>query len=798
MSRKQKRCHIMRTINRAPNHWRKTTIAAALALLNLPVAAQELVLEEVIVTAQKRESSLQDISATVNVVTGDAIDKFSALSFDDIEAQTAGLSLATPDARNPRIAMRGVAIDQESGAEATVDVYWNGQVVNSNIAFSQLYDMERIEVLRGPQGTLQGRASPAGAINMLTRSADLSESGGYAQLTLGDNEGINGQVAYGAPIIDDRWAVRVAAVYDTNYARNVENITTGLDDPEMEATSYRLNTVWGITDKLVANLTYQHFDRDIDDPWPIDGKDSLGERPTLASTDLIALAATNNLAEFEFDLLNLRLDWEIGDHTLSSITGWSDQTRDYLQDNDRANYVTNPLAGTTQNSTTKQDIFVQELRLASNGNEFWDYMVGLYYQDQDVSADFYADTTVSLTADTPVLGPLVGDWQFTTSSYSSVPVTSEQASIFMFNQFYFTDTMTLEFGLRYTEYERSRAADVAHNGYPWFDLPEGVPDAIGDLVKGFVERDFPISGVSKENQKTDEDSWTGSLTFRWEASDNVSLYAGYNRGYRPSGISIVPSPGIAFLPNGEDDLLHDEEESDAMEFGFKSRLLDGRAALNGALYFQKYDGYLGFVRGVEVLNDSGVAQVLPAGLIFNGDANIWGIEFDGQMLLSETWSLGGALSYVNAEWDGAEKPCNDRQPGEALGFCDIDGERVGGQPPWSASLNSEYYWPLESTEIYLRGLWKYTGERDNVSASAGLGNVTDEFDAYSVLNMWVGWRSSSFDWDVSLWAKNLLDADEDVYQEGPDQYDTQLSGGSYTWTNVVPERTIGVTARYNF
>ena len=776
---------------------RKTAIAAALAITTAPAMAQ-LVLEEVIVTAQKRESTLQDISATVNVVTGEDLERFSALNFEDIEAQTAGLTLATPNARNSVIAMRGVAIDPESGADGTVDVYWNEQFVNVSIAFSQLYDIERIEVLRGPQGTLQGRASPGGAINVLTRKADVDEASGYVQLTAGDNDGLNTQVAYGMPIIEGKLAARVAAVYDTNNARDVENIVTGLDDPELEAKSARISTTWNVTDTFSADLAYQYFDRDIDDPMGVSGTDSLEQRPTLKPEDEISMQPTNNKAEFDYDMVNLKMDWEIADLEITSVTGWSDQTRDYWDENDRGNYVMVPQALTSQNSTVDQEIWTQELRLASSGNDFWDYMVGAFYLDQDVKADFLTNTTTTLSADTPVIGA----YQFTVATQSTLPVTSEQISLFTFNTFYLKDNLQLEVGLRYTDYDKSRSATVEFDSYPYLPDIAGIPPELQDVVKSLVTDGvvgaLPIDGIDKENQDSSEDSWTGSATLRWDWTDDVSVYGGYNRGYRPSGISIVPAAATAFLPNGQNDLLHDEEESDAFEVGFKSRLWDGRATLNGAMYYQTYDGYLGFVRGVEVVDDLGNPLVLPGGIIFNGDANIFGVELEGQVLLSETWNLGGGMSWNNAEWDGASEPCNDREPGEVVGSCDVDGEDVGGEPEWSATLNSEYYYPLDNTEVYIRGLYKYTGERNNISASAGLGDVTDEFNSYSLFDLFVGWRSSDYSWDVNVFAKNVFDEDEVILQDGSDQYDQQFSGGSYTQTNILQERTVGVMARYNF
>ena len=368
--------------------------------------------------------------------------------------------------------------------------------------------------------------------------------------------------------------------------------------------------------------------------------------------------------------------------------------------------------------------------------------------------------------------------------------------MFTFNTFDLTDTVQLEVGLRWTEYDQYRRADVNFTGLTYVP-PALIPQE--DLIIEAFNNRFPIEGVPDDKDSSKEDAWTGSVATRWDWTDNTNLYASYNRGYRPGGISIVPSPTIEFLPNGVDDLLYDEETSDAFEVGFKSRLWDDRATLNGALYYQTFDGYLGFVRGIQVLNNEGQPEDLPGGLVYNGDANIWGVELDGQVLLGETWSAGGSLSYSKGEWDGASAPCNEREPGESLGACDIDGEALGGEPEWSISLNSEYYVPVgDDTEAYVRGLFKFTDDRLNTDASAGLYGVSEDFGSYQVLDLFVGWRSSSYTWDVSLWAKNVLDEDAVIYQQGPDQYDLQVSGGSYSQTNSIPERTIGMTARYSF
>ena len=766
---------------------RKTAIAAALATLTSQTIAQDLVLEEVIVTAQKRAESVQDISATVNVVSGDDINRFQAFEFNDIADQTAGLTLASPNARNSLISMRGVSVDPESGAAAAVDPYWNDAVVRPDVAFTPMYDLERVEVLRGPQGTLQGRTSPGGAINIITKRADLYEATGYIQASVADNEGGNGQFAYGMPIIDEKLGIRLSGVYDTNNGADVENITTGFDDQETETTSARFSTVWQATETLNIEWIYQWLDNDVDDPKAMTGSDALGVRPSLDPDDSKALAPTNNEGKFDIDALtNLIINWEVMDHEVTGIIAYQDTSKYYLEEVDRANTIEAANIGTEgptfQSSKTDTESTSYELRVASMGNEFWDYMVGLYYKDQNTDTVFNANSLQ------PVGQDAIG---FATESI--IPVYANDFAVFTFNTFYLADDLQLEVGLRWTDYDNHRRTDVYYDGLNY--VPPPLADFEDQINAGF-ENNFPLVAVPESETDPQDDAWTGSLKLRWDWTDDISIYGSYNRGYRNGGISISPGPAGELV--GLDNLLYDSEDSDAFELGFKSRLLDGRATLNGALYYQEFDGYQGFVRGIEVLDEQGIPQNVPGGLVFNGDANIWGVEFEGRILLTEVWSAGASLSYSKGEWDGATKPCNDREPGESLGSCDIDGDALGGEPEWTATVNSEYFFPLDSTEIYVRGLFKYTDDRLNTDASAGLGNTREDFESYQTLDLFVGWRSSDYTWDVSVWGKNVTDEDEVIFQRGPDSFDVTYSEGSYTQTNILQERTIGMTARYNF
>jgi outer membrane receptor protein involved in Fe transport len=244
-------------------------------------------------------------------------------------------------------------------------------------------------------------------------------------------------------------------------------------------------------------------------------------------------------------------------------------------------------------------------------------------------------------------------------------------------------------------------------------------------------------------------------------------------------------------------LKHDDETSDAIEFGMKGRFWDGRATANIAIYLQKFDGLISRNIGLQARTVDGSGSFdIPGGLTYNADATMQGIEIDGQVLLSERWSAGGAFSYNESEYDdGAQSPCSSA--GELL-TCDIGGDRIAGQPKLSFSLNSEYFIPLDSVELYVRGLYKYTGDIINSSAISGLTNAREKFDSYDTINLFTGVRAENGQWDVSLWAKNLLDEEALLTEIPSDTYDIAASGGSYVSPTLIPERTIGLTARYNF
>lgn len=769
------------------HEFRLTKLAVALAL---PVAlgsyhhsAAAIVLEEVIVTAQKRSESVMDIPSTVNVIDGDALKDFNVFSFTDLDALTAGLEINSFNGRSGRINLRGIDYNPNSASEATVTTYWNQAIVDSNAVFQQMFDLERVEVLRGPQGSLAGRTSPAGAINIHTARPNLDEMEGEIRATLADNDGVNTQAAGSFVLIPGELAVRVAGVYDESDLDEIENDVTG-ETTQDESKAGRLSLSWLPTDSLSVDLAVQYLERDNDDIVALEGAPT-GD-PNLQDPDGVlreldafdrrgALVGLDNGIEDNTDAeywnSSLVLEWELDSHTITSVTGYHDteSTREY----DQATGNANPENVARRIAIDDRTDWSQELRIASNDGEIWDYMLGAYYEKSDV--DFSQENyLIPAAAGAPPFGA-------SGSTQLVFPVEAERWGIFTHNQFYLTDALTLQLGLRYQEAEQDRDLFVVAGagGFSPPFLPETLPP---DSLLAQV--------ISEDNENEEEDSVTGQVALQYAFNDDLNVYALVGTGWRPGGVTVTAT----VLP--EDVLLFESEDSTSYELGFKSTLMEGALRLNGSLYYQDFEDYISRLNALSVRGTDGDIDV--TGLTVNGDAEVWGAEMDLTALLSENWYLGGSLSYSDGEYsDGTELPCNefddDGAPvipeGQPVALCDVGGDAIGAVPDWTASINSEYSIPFDSFEGYGRVLYTYTGERDC--------DIDDGCDSYSIVNLYLGVRADQ--WSVELFSTNVFD--EEALRGGGGTEATPLVRREPTGYGLrfpVAGRRIGVSASYRF
>jgi iron complex outermembrane recepter protein len=715
-------------------------------------------LEEVVVTAQKRAESIQDIAASVTAVQGEAIQEYNIFDFATVEQMTAGLTLSDSSAKNQTMSLRGMTYDSEGTANPVVDAYWNGVPVRTDVAFNQLFDIERIEVLRGPQGTLQGQTSPAGAVVINTRRADTAEFSAQVQGTVADNKRFVTQAGVNIPLIENKLAVRLAGNYDESELDEIENFYTGTTQ-EGENSAGRISVAWDASDTLSANLVYQYSRQDLNDFRDMAGSDLLGNgNPDLDKYDGIGLTEADNEFEKTNKLTLLEVNWDMSDTLqFTSISGYQDNVSEDLRDLDRSNAV--PGATLVQAVETEIETFTQEVRISTVEPAFgrWDYIVGVFYKDQELSTDFFRD----IAAGSPLA-----------IHAPAIPSDREEFGVFNHNTFELTDVSRLQLGVRWSKIRTLNRYD--------FDLV--LTDA--DIVLG------SFSTIPDELARQTNEKVTGSLKYLHDVSDNVMAYASYDTSYRPGGVTVEPRL------TDPADLLYGEESSWSFEVGVKSSLWDQRLQVNASAYYQEFEDYIN--RATGVLIDStgdGSGDTRISGVMFNGDAVISGVDLEVDALLSQNWTIGGGATYVDASYDGADVPC-DGQPGDytaTIYTCSSDG-RVGDEPRWSATARTEYVIPMGGLETFARGLYKFTGNRVNTNIENVGGNGTT--GSYGLFNLYVGVRDVAGVWEASLWSTNVFDKEAEITKNSGEVQNGLPTG--YRQADVVPGRAIGLTARYNF
>jgi outer membrane receptor protein involved in Fe transport len=235
-------------------------VFAGLAVPNLQAQESKLVLEEVVVTANKKEENVQDIAQTVNAVSGATLDDYQIRDLSELSQIVSGVEFTQIDPRRATVIMRGQKLDPDGGNDQPIQAYLDEVPVRPQVAFYQMYDMERVEILKGAQGTLQGVVSVGGAIQMYTRSATVGDDArnGYVKTTFADNNMSILEFASNVPL-SDTMAMRIAGVTNYKDGKGIQNIRTQVDE-DHRYDSYRLSLSWEPSDAMSVKLKYQRMD----------------------------------------------------------------------------------------------------------------------------------------------------------------------------------------------------------------------------------------------------------------------------------------------------------------------------------------------------------------------------------------------------------------------------------------------------------------------------------------------------------------------------------------------------------
>ncbi|WP_454279957.1 TonB-dependent receptor [Sphingomonas sp. Marseille-Q8236] len=722
---------------------------------------------EILVTARRREERAQDVPIALSVVGAEQLGIRGDYRLDQVQQLVPSLQVFSFNPRNTNINIRGlgsnVALTNdglENGVGVYIDNVYYGRVGQSQF---DLVDLDRVEVLRGPQGTLFGKNTTAGAINISSRLPQFQwHADGQADIGNYDYRQVRGSVT--GPLIDGLAAFRLSAaytrrdgfLYDTTTRRRVHDYENATVRGQLLLTPAPALTIrvigdWGQQDQSCCiNVPVRTFTA-YDNGAPIANNflQRLARFPNYTPLPIDPFARrTDANSPFQANMdtwgVSGQVDYDLGGAALTSITAVRQWNWFPRNDGD----LTALSINTQGHILNFQRQFSQELRLASTGSRTVDWLLGVYYFQQVVRGygrtEFGPDAALALfPSDNQTVASIATNGLL--SGARSDPHTKSGA---FFGQatWHISPALSLTGGLRYTHEEKwgSYANDLL------FAQPStGLTAAQIARVAAIRNALTPVQAFSVD---TDDDSVSGLATLGWKPVEDVLVYATYSRGAKSQGLNLTN------LPAGIDPVVR-PETVDNFEVGLKSQFLDRRVTLNLAAYQTNVHDYQTTI----------VQQVIGTNTYINYIANIpkvrsRGLEGDLAVRPANWLSLTGSVAYTDATY--RDYP-NGPTPVEALNptaaspggspVRDFTGERLAGVPKWAASVGADVTRTIGGgAEAYLHGDWSYRSSYYTVASNSRYGLVP----GYGLVNARAGIRlGEDGRYDLSVWARNLFDKD---------------------------------------
>ncbi|MEM8941667.1 MAG: TonB-dependent receptor [Pseudomonadota bacterium] len=719
------------------------------------VFAQDSMLEEVLVTAQQREASLQDVPIAISAFSQADIQKNMFRDVTDFVARTPNASFITNGARSRReISMRGVTNfvnSNQARRTSTFGFYVDGFNLASSSINPPILDIERIEVLRGPQSTYFGANALGGGISVITNAPHTDGIEGSVMADYGRFDTLDIEGILNVPIIKDKLAARIN-VKDFSSDGNIENINPQGGGNDSDYEYFRGALLWTPTEDLSINLSYSYADEEVGmregipsgvfstfaggtlfasfpdrdgdglaDPDP-DGVGFFPQNDSKVNFNAPQTVGT----DFEYAIA--RVDWDFADMRFTSITGWMDSDF-FLQgdiDGGSGDFF-------QEFRTIPRESLTQEFRLQSSSDSRLQWNVGFYYSDDEGFIDNKTFVGAAMPFGLPQ-GFLIDSEE----SFSS----SEVYAVFGQADFAITDSLTLTVGGRYSEEE------------------------IFTDISGFG------GGVSQELTVEDTfDDFSPMVALRYDLNDDSSVYATVAKGFKSGGVQVAPTP---------DTETYAPEELWNYEIGYKAELLDNTLRVNAAAF------YMDWTDLQTAFQESGVDDEGEF-FIFGGIDNAEEAESYGVELSLTAVPTANLLINFNVGWLQAEY-----QKFTALIDGEnriLDGETIPNSPEWTISADAEYSFPISGDlNAVVRGEYFYRDELRSTTAALiqeGFPWVVPSFD---VVNLRVGIEHEKY--TVTAYVENLFD---DTYFTNA--YQKAFSGGLHIEPGV---QRYGIRARYNF
>lgn len=748
---------------------------------------------ELVVTARRRAERAQDVPIALTAVSGDTLERIGAINITQIAQLTPTLVIRNNNARNTFANIRGLGSnsDQNDGLEIGVgfyidDVYY-GRVGASQFDF---IDLDRVEVLRGPQGTLFGKNTTAGAINITTRGPSF-ETAFMGEATLGEDGYHQVRGSLTGPLINDLAAYRITVsdthrdgslsnLYNDRKINNYDNFSVRgqlliqpasnlsirlIGDYSKQAAYSRVASVVGVFTQFAngATLTNNWLDRaqrgrytprfDINDPF--------------AREVDVNGPVQSNMKGYG---VSGKVDWDLGAATLTSITAW--RGWDWLPDNDTDS---TPLAVTLRSGTDNhQRQFSQEVRLASNGKRKIDWVAGLFYFWQNVNGlGHYQQGPDSASWNNPNANRALANYALDGFlSYSVLEPITKSYAAFGQATWNITDSLGVTGGLRFTHEDKTGLFDQYTAGGN--DLSTLTP-ANRATAQALREAIYP---EKRYTTGTKDDALTGQITISYKVAPDILTYATYSRGSKSGGLSLGD------LPAGISPVV-DPETVDAYELGVKSQFWDRRVTLNAAAYWTEVKNYQAGITEPIGTTNSTIRYIsnIPG-------VRSRGVELDFAVAPTRWLRLTASGAYNEAiykEYRNAQVAPENRNLTQIQ---DLSGVQLANAPKFIYNLSADVTQPLTlvttSDEVYARLDFNHRSSND----TSGSNSIYTRIPGYGVANFRVGVRFDDGRFDLATWATNLFDKN---YYEAL----TASNIGLITGVVGLP-RTIGGTLRARF
>ena len=737
-----------------------------------------LALEEVIVTAQKRLEAIQDVPITMQAVTGDELDMFGAIGVADVQNKVPNLNI-TSGSFTPfggAIRLRGVGSEGlEPSIEASVGFFVDGVYQSrSGLGMSDLIDVERVEILYGPQGTLYGKNTNAGVISVTTKRP-AAEFEASLEATVGNYNARQLKAIVSGPVTDTL-AYR-AALSRRKRDGYIDNHFDGSELNDADDTVFRGQLLWTPTDELEILLIATNIERDTN---CCAADVQFGAAHQGAAAALGIDLGKNDWQDYEVidplgtgfsqetDALSLHVEYDMDWAVLSSTTAWDQYEWDTFFDLDRTE-----LGIVSITDQHDAESISQEFRLVGSSDNT-DWVAGLFYYDNELLRG-KNNAWPTLGDHIAGLDPLVGS-QFCpamglpmgclVSAPGDAGIMEHefyQTSYSAFGQltWYINEDWSFTNGLRYSSEDK----ETELNFRPTASLANP-----GAMPPTFSLIHLLIPPVAEDLDRSDEQV-TFMTNLQRIFSDDFNVYFTIATGFKAGGFN-----GAAGM---DDDRGYDPEESTNYELGFKLSLLDGRGKFNGALFRTEFDDFqtLAFSQSTNSFFVDNAGEMLTQG-----------VDLEFAYRVTENLTLEAAVTYLDTEFSSFENAdCHfGRSPDNTtLGTCDRSGEPLDFTPEWSSTTSLTYVQPFRSGEFYGYLNWVYKGDHTTQTD----GNPDSE-QSYDLWNGRVGYRDDL--WDVSLWGKNITD---EVYFTQIE--DTAFLPGTYQAFLGEP-RAYGITLRRYF